>query len=338
MDGAGQNSAEARNTLDEARSLSSLAENLSEINRVFKLGAAGERAMAVHRRMPELVRDAAQRMGALLEQALAGRQISEAELFDDTYRPLPGTRPQQYTTRFDTLTDRIFPSLQEAVLSAHEEIVYAIGTDRNAYVPTHNRCFAHAPTGDLAWDLAHCRSKADLRRPGGAQCGCTRCPSCSRPTGGIPGRSCTTYRPPFMWGPSLGRLPDRLPGLSHAGGWSGRASRLFGPRRYCFHVGTCSIGVAGGLRRRMSMSELLKNIDARTRLAGTNKLEILLFTLGTDPRTGRRETSGSTSSRCARSCARRRSPRRPRCLRRWRAWSACGACWCRWSTWPSMPG
>lgn len=40
------------------------------------------------------------------------------------------------------------------------------------------------------------------------------------------------------------------------------------------------------------MSELLKNIDARTRLAGTNKLEILLFSLGTDSRTGRCETFG----------------------------------------------
>jgi two-component system, chemotaxis family, chemotaxis protein CheV len=40
------------------------------------------------------------------------------------------------------------------------------------------------------------------------------------------------------------------------------------------------------------MSELLKNIDARTRLAGTNKLEILLFSLGTDIRTGREETFG----------------------------------------------
>ena len=40
------------------------------------------------------------------------------------------------------------------------------------------------------------------------------------------------------------------------------------------------------------MSELLRNIDVRTRLAGTNKLEILLFTLGEDPRTGRRETFG----------------------------------------------
>lgn len=40
------------------------------------------------------------------------------------------------------------------------------------------------------------------------------------------------------------------------------------------------------------MSEFMKNIDERTRLAGTNKLEILLFSLGLDPRTGRRETFG----------------------------------------------
>lgn len=40
------------------------------------------------------------------------------------------------------------------------------------------------------------------------------------------------------------------------------------------------------------MSELLKNIDGRTKLAGTNKLEILLFTLGTDNRSNRKETFG----------------------------------------------
>jgi two-component system, chemotaxis family, chemotaxis protein CheV len=40
------------------------------------------------------------------------------------------------------------------------------------------------------------------------------------------------------------------------------------------------------------MSELLKSVDARTRLAGTNKLEILLFTLGRDTLSGRTETFG----------------------------------------------
>ena len=40
------------------------------------------------------------------------------------------------------------------------------------------------------------------------------------------------------------------------------------------------------------MSDLLKNIDARTKLAGTNKLEILMFSLGKDLRTEREETFG----------------------------------------------
>ena len=40
------------------------------------------------------------------------------------------------------------------------------------------------------------------------------------------------------------------------------------------------------------MSALLRGIDARARLAGTNKLEILMFTLGRDRASGRRETYG----------------------------------------------
>lgn len=40
------------------------------------------------------------------------------------------------------------------------------------------------------------------------------------------------------------------------------------------------------------MSDLLKNIDARTKLAGTNKLEILMFSLGMDKHSKREETFG----------------------------------------------
>ncbi|CAH1386280.1 chemotaxis protein [Candidatus Nitrotoga sp. M5] len=40
------------------------------------------------------------------------------------------------------------------------------------------------------------------------------------------------------------------------------------------------------------MSELLRNIDGRTKLAGANKLEILMFTLGLDNRTSRCEIFG----------------------------------------------
>lgn len=40
------------------------------------------------------------------------------------------------------------------------------------------------------------------------------------------------------------------------------------------------------------MSDLLRQVDARTKLAGNNKLEILLFSLGTDRLTGRKESYG----------------------------------------------
>lgn len=40
------------------------------------------------------------------------------------------------------------------------------------------------------------------------------------------------------------------------------------------------------------MSDLLRQVDARTKLAGNNKLEILLFSLGKDRATGRKESYG----------------------------------------------
>ncbi len=40
------------------------------------------------------------------------------------------------------------------------------------------------------------------------------------------------------------------------------------------------------------MANFIKSVDDRTRLAGTNRLEVLLFSLGKDVRTGREETFG----------------------------------------------
>ncbi|MCU7797221.1 MAG: chemotaxis protein [Candidatus Thiodiazotropha sp. (ex Myrtea spinifera)] len=40
------------------------------------------------------------------------------------------------------------------------------------------------------------------------------------------------------------------------------------------------------------MANFIKSVDDRTRLAGTNRLEVLLFSLGKDTRTGREETYG----------------------------------------------
>ncbi|WP_246034611.1 methyl-accepting chemotaxis protein [Azoarcus indigens] len=168
---ADRNSSGAERTLGEAKELESLAVNLHEISKVFKLGAAGEQAMQVHRRMPDMAVRAAKEMGKILEEALAAGQVTEQALFEPEYRAIPSTRPQKYNTGFDALTDRVFPRLQEAVLQENPQVVYAIGCDHKGYVPTHNTRFSQPLTGDYDKDFVGNRSKRIFDDPVGKQCG-----------------------------------------------------------------------------------------------------------------------------------------------------------------------
>ncbi len=166
-----RNSAGATQTLSEAQKLESLAANLHEISKVFRLGAQGEQAMAVHKRMPALVQQVAGEVGAALERAVAGGQITLDALFAERYQPIPDTRPQKFTTAFDALTDRMLPSLQEPLLERHPELVYAIACDRRGYVPTHNKRFSQPLTGNYDRDFVGNRTKRVFDDPVGKQCG-----------------------------------------------------------------------------------------------------------------------------------------------------------------------
>ncbi len=171
MDMVERNSEGATETLNEAKKLESLAANLHEISKVFRLGAQGEQAMAVHKRMPALVQQAAAEIGGLLERAVASGQIAEKDLFNDQYRPIANTRPQKFNTAFDTLTDRLLPPLQEPLLERNGEMVYAIACDRRGYVPTHNKRFTLPLTGDYDKDFVGNRTKRVFDDPVGKQCG-----------------------------------------------------------------------------------------------------------------------------------------------------------------------
>ena len=156
---ADRNAQGARDTLAEASQLDVLATNLDEIGRVFKLGAIGEEALRIHGAMPDAVVAMAQDIIRVLEQAVDSRQISLDDLFDKNYVPTPNTKPQKYTTKFDSLTDKIFPAVQESWLDKTPNGVFALCTDVNAYVPTHNKKFSHALTGDEKVDIVNSRSK-----------------------------------------------------------------------------------------------------------------------------------------------------------------------------------
>jgi len=168
---AESNSGIVQNVLGQSTHLRNLATNLKEIETVFKLGELGKMGLETHARTPAVVQAAAREIEKVLENAIASKRISEGDLFDEKYERIPDVEPPKYHTRFDKLTDELFPKIQEAVLQQHPEFVYAGAVDRNGYFPTHNKKFSAAPTGDLKKDTLHSRSKRIFNDPVGKRCG-----------------------------------------------------------------------------------------------------------------------------------------------------------------------
>ncbi|WP_415888520.1 methyl-accepting chemotaxis protein [Neptuniibacter sp. SY11_33] len=125
-----------------------------------------------HQQFYHIARNTADMVTDAFEQALSSGQMHEGSLFDRNYVPVEGTNPQKYTTQFDKYCDQILPGIQEPSLSQHNKMVYAIVTDPNGYVPTHNNQFANPPTGDFETDLVKSRSKRLFNDRTGARCGC----------------------------------------------------------------------------------------------------------------------------------------------------------------------
>jgi methyl-accepting chemotaxis protein len=82
-----------------------------------------------------------------------------ADLFDEDYRPIPGTDPEQVLTRFTAFTDRVLPPVQEPVLGFDARIVFCAALDRNGYLPTHNRIYSQQQGDDPVWNAANCRNR-----------------------------------------------------------------------------------------------------------------------------------------------------------------------------------
>ena len=62
-------------------------------------------------------------------------------------------------TRFLDATDRLFPAIQEPMLSVDPRIVFCAAVDRNGYLPTHNRKFSQPQGNDVAWNTANSRNR-----------------------------------------------------------------------------------------------------------------------------------------------------------------------------------
>jgi methyl-accepting chemotaxis protein len=123
----------------------------------------------------DAVRDAAQQaakeVGKLFEQAIASGKISRDALFDRQYKPIPGTNPPKYNTRFDSFTDQVLPPLQEGLLKAMPQLAYAGAVDDHGYFPTHNKKYSQPLTGNYDVDIVNNRTKRIFTDRTGKRCG-----------------------------------------------------------------------------------------------------------------------------------------------------------------------
>lgn len=173
---ADRNSEGAGRTLGEARQLDDLATNLEEIGRIFKLGQQGEAALALHGRMPTIVKDAAAQVGRAFEAAIDRGELKLEDVFDQNYVAIPNTKPQKFRTRYDGIADKLLPPVQEPLLDQQRELTYAIACDRGGYVPTHNKRYTQPLTGDEAKDMLGNRTKRIFGDPVGKRCGAHEAP------------------------------------------------------------------------------------------------------------------------------------------------------------------
>ena len=108
----------------------------------------------------EAVKEAAAQISALFDIEVAEGRISLRDMFDQDYRPIPGSDPQQMLAAFTAMTDRVLPAVQEPLLQLSTDVVFCAAVDVNGYLPTHNRKFSLPQRpGDPSWNAANCRNR-----------------------------------------------------------------------------------------------------------------------------------------------------------------------------------
>jgi methyl-accepting chemotaxis protein len=105
------------------------------------------------------VLDTAKRISDEFAAAIRRGEITEARLFDENYREIPGTNPQQYLTDYVEFTDRLLPPIQDPLQKSDPRIAFCVAWARGGFLPTHNPNYRQPQGRDPAWNAANCRNR-----------------------------------------------------------------------------------------------------------------------------------------------------------------------------------
>jgi len=103
-------------------------------------------------------------MAELLTEALTSGRLTQDQVFDENYIPIPGTDPPKFHTGYDAYCDERIQDIEDDYL-LDSQVVYAVLADRNGYVPTHHRKNSLPLTGDREKDRVGNRTKRMFNNP-----------------------------------------------------------------------------------------------------------------------------------------------------------------------------
>lgn len=108
----------------------------------------------------ECAQSGARRISEAMEELIASGRLSLEDLFDTDYRPIPGTDPQQVSTRALKALEDVLPETQEDILERTPGMTFCAAVDRNGYLPVHNLVYSKPQDpDDPVWNAANCRNR-----------------------------------------------------------------------------------------------------------------------------------------------------------------------------------
>ena len=108
------------------------------------------------------------------EAGLRSGKVTKAALFDQAYVPIPGSDPEQVTTKGLPFFDEVLPGIIEPVLGMDSSFVFCAAVDRNGYLPVHNKQYSKPQGDDPIWNASNSRNRRIFDDPTGLTAGRNR--------------------------------------------------------------------------------------------------------------------------------------------------------------------
>ncbi len=100
-------------------------------------------------------------------EAIENGVISEKDLWDRNYVPVPNTNPQKYKTKFTYFARKYIQPIEDKYLEKNRRFIFVVLVDENGYLPAHNTKYDKPLTGDYKKDLIGNRSMRIFNDPTG---------------------------------------------------------------------------------------------------------------------------------------------------------------------------